>query len=99
MLELDNSPERYYFPRKWCPIRRQSRPTIQSDTDSSSVSGDEEAEATSDDESLVVMRKKQAQVMRNMEIRVHELIEAHYRRYPGAVVNTRLISALFSSYT
>lgn len=21
-LELDNSPERYYFPRKWCPIRQ-----------------------------------------------------------------------------
>lgn len=49
---------------------------------SSSVSGDKEVEDTSDEESLVVMRKKQAQVVRNIESRVHELIEAHYRRYP-----------------
>ncbi|KAL9567388.1 hypothetical protein ACKAV7_008463 [Fusarium commune] len=123
-LELDNSPERYYFLRKWCPVRkievaktfeecdevneclwflnkrletyenlqhgqlkrrkrrRQNRAMIQSDTDSSSVSGGDEAEATSDEESLVVMRKKQAQVVRHMESRVHELIEAHYQRYP-----------------
>ncbi|KAL5610562.1 hypothetical protein FOBRF1_006679 [Fusarium oxysporum] len=46
------------------------------------ISGGEEAEASSDEESLVVMRKKQAQVVRMMETRVHELIEAHYRRYP-----------------
>ncbi|WKT53662.1 hypothetical protein QSH57_004246 [Fusarium oxysporum f. sp. vasinfectum] len=124
ILELDNSPERCYFPRKWCPIRqievaktfeecdevkeclwflkrgletyerlqhgqlkrrkgrRQKRAIIQSDTDSSSVSGDEEAEHTSDEESLVIMRKKQAQVVRHMESRVHELIEAYSRRYP-----------------
>ncbi|RYC80339.1 hypothetical protein BFJ63_vAg16782 [Fusarium oxysporum f. sp. narcissi] len=40
----------------------------QSDTDSGSVSGGEEAEATSDEESLVVMRKEQAQVVRNMRL-------------------------------
>ncbi|KAI3571107.1 hypothetical protein IWW34DRAFT_899307 [Fusarium oxysporum f. sp. albedinis] len=99
-LELDNSPERCYFPRKWCPIRkievaktfeecdevneclwflkkgletyehlqhgqlkrrkrrRQNRAMTLSDTDSGSVSGGEEAEASSDEESLVVMRKK-----------------------------------------
>jgi hypothetical protein len=28
------------------------------------------------------MRKKQAQVVRNTETQVHELIEAHYRMYP-----------------
>jgi hypothetical protein len=124
ILELDNSPERYYFPRKWRPIRkikvaktfeecdevneclwflkmgletyehlqhsqlnrrkrrRRHRAIIQSDTDSGSVSGGEEAEATSDEESLFIMRKKQAQVVRNMETQVHRLIEAHYRRYP-----------------
>ncbi|KAG6998834.1 hypothetical protein FocnCong_v013541 [Fusarium oxysporum f. sp. conglutinans] len=123
-LELDNSPERYYFPRKWCPVRqievaktfeecdevneclwflkrgletyehlqhgqlkrrkrrRRNRAMIQSESDSSSFSGGEEGEATSDEESLGIMRKKQAQVVRNMETRVHELIEAHYRRYP-----------------
>ncbi|KAI3584150.1 hypothetical protein IWW34DRAFT_245739 [Fusarium oxysporum f. sp. albedinis] len=124
ILELDNSPERCYFPRKWCPIkkievaktfeecdevneclwslkrgletyeylqhgqlkrrkrRRQNRAMTQSDTDSGSISVGEETEATSDEESLVVMRKKQAQVVRHMETRVHELIEAHYQRYP-----------------
>jgi hypothetical protein len=123
-LELDNSPEKCYFPTKWCPIKKievaktfeecdevseclwflkkgletyehlqhgqlkrrrrrcQNRAMTQSDTDSGSVSGVEEVEATSDEESLVVMRKKQAQVVRNMEARVRELIEAHYRRYP-----------------
>ncbi|KAF5660630.1 AT DNA-binding motif [Fusarium denticulatum] len=98
-LELDNSPEGCYFPRKWCPIRkiqvaktldecdevnerRRNRAITLSDTDSGSVSGDDEAEASSDEESLVVTRKKQAQVVRMMETRVHELIEAHYRRYP-----------------
>ncbi|PNP55221.1 hypothetical protein FNYG_15524 [Fusarium nygamai] len=96
-LELDNSPERCYFPTKWCPIRqtevaktfeecdevneclwflkkgletyehiqhgqlkrrkrrRQNRAMTQSDTDSGSVSGGEEAEASSDEESLVVI--------------------------------------------
>ncbi|KAF5975172.1 hypothetical protein FBULB1_7528 [Fusarium bulbicola] len=123
-LELDNSPERCYFPRRWCPIRkihvtktfeecgevneclwflkkgletyehlqqgqlkrrkrrRRNRAMTLSDTDSGSVSRDDEAEASLDEESLVVMRKKQAQVVRMMETRVHELIEAHYRRYP-----------------
>lgn len=54
----------------------------QSDTDSSSISGGKDTEATSDEESLVAMRKKQAQVVRHIETRVHKLIEAHYRRYP-----------------
>jgi hypothetical protein len=62
--------------------RRRNRATIQSDTDSSSVSEDEEAEYTSDEESLVIMRKKQAQAVRHMESRLHELIEAYGRRYP-----------------
>ncbi|KAI3572940.1 hypothetical protein IWW34DRAFT_794556, partial [Fusarium oxysporum f. sp. albedinis] len=101
-LELDNSPERYYFPRKWCQIkqmevaktfeecdevnqRRQIRATFQSDSDSSSTLGSDEAEATSYEESLVVMRRKQAQLVRKMETRVHELIEAYKRRYPQAV--------------
>ncbi|KAH8654320.1 hypothetical protein BGZ61DRAFT_435165 [Ilyonectria robusta] len=62
--------------------RRQNRTTIQPDSDLSSISGSDEAEATSDEEGLVVMRKKQAQVVRNMETRVHELIEEFKRRYP-----------------
>ncbi|CAG1960157.1 unnamed protein product [Fusarium graminearum] len=47
-----------------------------------SVSGDEGAEYTSDEESLVTMRKKQAQAVRYMESRLYELIEAYGRRYP-----------------
>ncbi|KAF5676965.1 AT DNA-binding motif [Fusarium denticulatum] len=62
--------------------RRQNHATIQSDTDSSLVSGDEEAEYTSDEESLAVMRKKQAQVVHHMESRLHEPIEACSRTYP-----------------
>jgi hypothetical protein len=62
--------------------RRLNRAIIQLDNDSDSASEGEEAECTSDEESLVVMRKKQAQVVHMMETRVHELIEAHYRRYP-----------------
>ncbi|KAH8661844.1 hypothetical protein BGZ61DRAFT_485346 [Ilyonectria robusta] len=62
--------------------RRQNRTTIQPDSDLSSISGSDEAEATSDEEGLVVMRKKQAQVVRNMETRVHERIEEFKRRYP-----------------
>jgi hypothetical protein len=44
--------------------------------------GSDEAEATSYEEILVVMRRKQAQLVRKMETRVHELIEAYKRRYP-----------------
>ncbi|RBR24094.1 uncharacterized protein FIESC28_03093 [Fusarium coffeatum] len=62
--------------------RRLNRAIMQMDNDSDSTSEGEEAECTSDEESLVMMRKKQAQVVRNMETQVHELIEAHYRRYP-----------------
>ncbi|RKK31201.1 hypothetical protein BFJ66_g15949 [Fusarium oxysporum f. sp. cepae] len=62
--------------------RRQIRATFQSDSDSSSTLGSDEAEATSYEESLVVMRRKQAQLVRKMETRVHELIEAYKRRYP-----------------
>ncbi|KAL7940156.1 hypothetical protein V8C42DRAFT_356442 [Trichoderma barbatum] len=39
-------------------------------------------EATSDEESLAVMRKKQAQDIRRMETRVRELIEEFKQRYP-----------------
>ncbi|KAK2474831.1 hypothetical protein H9L39_14791 [Fusarium oxysporum f. sp. albedinis] len=62
--------------------RRQIRATFQSDSDSSSTLGSDEAEATSYEEILVVMRRKQAQLVRKMETRVHELIEAYKRRYP-----------------
>ncbi|KAG5790338.1 hypothetical protein H9Q69_010605 [Fusarium xylarioides] len=62
--------------------RRLNRAIIEMDNDSDSTSEGEEAECTSDEESLVMMRKKQAQVMRNMETQMYELIEAHYRRYP-----------------
>jgi hypothetical protein len=61
--------------------RRLNRAIIQLDNDSDSASEGEEAGCTSDEESLVIMRKKQAQVVGNMETQVHELIEAHNRRY------------------
>ncbi|KAJ0130796.1 Uncharacterized protein HZ326_26102 [Fusarium oxysporum f. sp. albedinis] len=62
-----------------------TRSISECDSDSSSTLGSDEAEATSYEEILVVMRRKQAQLVRKMETRVHELIEAYKRRYPQAV--------------
>ncbi|RSL86279.1 hypothetical protein CDV31_016424 [Fusarium ambrosium] len=124
MLELDNSPERSYFPQKWCQNRqmkvaktfeecdevneciwflrkglttyeslkshrpnrrkrRRTRTAVQLDSDSEPISGsDDEAEGTSDEESLVAMRSKQALAVRKMEARVRELIGEFQQRYP-----------------
>jgi hypothetical protein len=44
--------------------------------------GSDEAEATSDEESLATTRKQQAQAVRKMETRVRELIEEFKQKYP-----------------
>lgn len=62
--------------------RRRNRTAEYLDSGSDSVMGSDEAEATSDEESLAVMRKKQANDIRKMEIRVRELIEEFKQRYP-----------------
>jgi hypothetical protein len=62
--------------------RRRNRNAANLDSDSDSVAGSEEADATSDEERLAVMRRKQAQVVRNMEARVRELIGEFKRKHP-----------------
>ncbi|GKU09625.1 unnamed protein product, partial [Fusarium langsethiae] len=62
--------------------RRQKGTTLQSLSDSSSNSGSDETEPSSDEESLIAKRKKQAQIIRYLETRMHELIEEHYKKYP-----------------
>ncbi|KAL7903794.1 hypothetical protein GGI35DRAFT_291402 [Trichoderma velutinum] len=50
------------------------------DSDSDSIMGSDEAEATSDEESLAITRKQQA--VRKMETRVRELIQEFKQKYP-----------------
>jgi hypothetical protein len=66
--------------------RRRNRNAANLDSDSDSVAGSEEADATSDEESLAVMRRKQAQTVRNMEARVRELIGEFNRYNSGALL-------------
>ncbi|RTE69499.1 hypothetical protein BHE90_016119 [Fusarium euwallaceae] len=62
--------------------RRRTRTAVQLDSDSEPISGsDDEAEGTSDEESLGAIRSKQALAVRKMEARVRELIGEFQQRY------------------
>jgi uncharacterized coiled-coil protein SlyX len=62
--------------------RRGKRTAAQLDSDSDSVSGQEEAEAMSDEESLAAMRTQQAEAIRKMDARVRVLVGEFQKRYP-----------------
>ena len=63
-------------------MRRSKRSAARLDSDSGSDSKSDEAEATSDEESLAMMRKQQAQEVRRMDQRVRDLVGQFQRKYP-----------------
>ncbi|KAL7903984.1 hypothetical protein GGI35DRAFT_484874 [Trichoderma velutinum] len=62
--------------------RRRKRTTTYLDSDSDSVMESDKAEATSDEESLAIMREKKAPVIQRMYTQVRKLIKEFDKRYP-----------------
>ncbi|KAL7903798.1 hypothetical protein GGI35DRAFT_491555 [Trichoderma velutinum] len=62
--------------------RRRKRTTTYLDSDSDSVIESDEAEVTSDEESLAIMRGKKAPIIQKMNAQVRKLIGEFNKRYP-----------------